>query len=144
MAIIVKIIEVSKHLPCKQSPREPLFQELFIFVYCKKPPTQYEGDHCLGDYPPHLILSKLNHTVNKGENITFECTFFGNPLPQVEWESNGKDTKVTMCINKAASQITSRLHVRNVDWVNRGTVRCVASTRHGKASGSGMLNVYGW
>lgn len=53
------------------------------------------------------------------------------------------DSNVTICIDKASSQITSRLHVKNVAWKNRGPVRCVANSINGEASKTGMLNVHG-
>lgn len=81
--------------------------------------------------------------MNTTSDGVLECTFFGNPIPNVRWMSKATSTNVTVSVDKNTSQVTSRLHVKDIDWSDRGLVACIASSILGEVNKTGRINVLG-
>ena len=91
---------------------------------------------------PKLVTSSLkDKTVNLSDSTMFTCVFFGNPIPQVSWNSSAHQVQITSSINKGKSEITSRLTISNIKWEDRGAVSCRAKSLLGEDSAIRQLNV---
>ena len=91
---------------------------------------------------PKLVSSTLNNgKVNITKSKVFECKFYGNPIPEVEWSSPTKNFTVDSTVDKKRFEITSRLTVHNISWDEQGRVECSAKSLLGEAHESGNLTV---
>ena len=100
------------------------------------------GERGLGLEPPKLLNNSFNdRTMNLSDSATFTCVFFGNPIPQVSWNSSAHQFQVTSSIDKQKFEITSRLTISNIKWEDRGTVSCHGKSILGADSGIRQLNV---
>ena len=79
--------------------------------------------------------------MNLSDSTIFTCVFFGNPIPQVSWNSSAHQVQVTSLIDEEKSQITSRLKISDIKWEDRGSVSCHAKSLLGESSWKGNLNV---
>ena len=92
--------------------------------------------------PPKLVNNSFNDkTVNLSDSTIFTCVFFGNPIPQVSWNSSAHQVQVTSSIDKEKSEITSRLTISNIKWDDRGAVSCHAKSLLGESFAIRELNV---
>ena len=100
------------------------------------------GKRGLGLEPPKLVNNLFNDkTVNLSDSTFFTCVFFGNPIPQVSWNSSAHQVQVTSSIDKQKSEITSFLTISNIKWEDRGAVSCHAKSLLGESSAIRELNV---
>ena len=101
-----------------------------------------KGERGLGLEPPRLVNNSFNdRIVNLTDSTTFTCVFFGNPIPQVSWNSSAHQVQVTSSVDKEKSEITSRLTISNIKWEDRGDVSCHAKSILGESYTVGSLNV---
>ena len=104
-------------------------------------PRGAQGPRGLGLEPPRLIKSTLNDRyVNLTDSATFECTFSGNPIPEITWKSLVKNSKVSTIKDPENSQISSRLIATNISWNDQGPLECRAMSLLGETSVLGNLN----
>lgn len=96
----------------------------------------------MGLYSPKVKSKALEISANVSDNITFQCKFFGNPLPKIHWVHQASAVKVSLSIDKEEGTTTSRLQVFNVKWKDHGIVGCFAESILGTANNTGMLNVH--
>ena len=101
------------------------------------------GERGLGLEPPKLLnnLKFNDRTMNLSDSATFTCVFFGNPIPQVSWNSSAHQVKVTSSVDKQKSEITSRLIISNIKWEDRGTISCHGKSLFGERLAKRRLNV---
>ncbi|XP_066925502.1 neural cell adhesion molecule 1-like isoform X1 [Clytia hemisphaerica] len=105
-------------------------------------PPGPQGPRGPGLESPKLVSNSLNHgLVNITKSKTFECVFYGNPIPEVSWESSAKDFEISSVLNKEKSEIKTQLVVYNTSWSDQGPVKCSARSILGEASHSGNLTV---
>uniref|UniRef100_A0A7M5WXI1 Uncharacterized protein n=1 Tax=Clytia hemisphaerica TaxID=252671 RepID=A0A7M5WXI1_9CNID len=105
-------------------------------------PPGPQGPRGPGLESPKLVSNSLNHgLVNITKSKTFECVFYGNPIPEVSWESSAKDFEISSVPNKEKSKIKTQLIVYNTSWSDQGPVKCSARSILGEASHSGDLTV---
>ncbi|XP_066922099.1 uncharacterized protein [Clytia hemisphaerica] len=91
---------------------------------------------------PKLVSSTLSHgQVNITKTKVFECKFYGNPIPDIEWKVPAKSFEVDSTVDKKRFEITSHLTIHNVTWGEQGRVECSAKSLLGEAYESGNLTV---
>ncbi|XP_066927244.1 protein sax-3-like [Clytia hemisphaerica] len=91
---------------------------------------------------PKLVKSTLhNDEVNISNSKTFECTFYGNPIPTVTWRSPAKNFSISSTIDKQKLEVTSRFVISNVSWDEQGPIVCHAKSLLGEAGDAGNLTV---
>ena len=101
-----------------------------------------KGDRGLGLEPPRLNQTSFeDKTVNLSDSTIFTCVFFGNPIPQVSWNSSADQVQVTSSVDKQKSEITSRLTISNIKWEDRGTISCHGKSLLGERLAKRGLNV---
>ena len=88
-----------------------------------------------------MVQSSLgDRLVNLNDSTTFECTFFGNPVPSITWRSIADNGHVSSLVDKEKSEITSRLILTNISWYDQGPIECHAKSLLGEDFGSGNLS----
>ena len=76
-----------------------------------------------------MVQSSLgDRLVNLNDSTTFECTFFGNPVPSISWRSVANNGHVSSLVDKEKSEITSRLILTNISWYDQGPIECHAKS----------------
>lgn len=70
-------------------------------------------------------------TIVEGEDVTFECDFYGYPYPEVEWFRNGR--KVSSDNNFVLEEGNRKLtFVKTNHNVHNGKYQCEATNQAGK------------
>ncbi|XP_066934901.1 uncharacterized protein [Clytia hemisphaerica] len=104
-------------------------------------PRGPKGSKGLGLEPPKLVQNSLgDRVVNLTDSTTFECTFFGNPIPTISWRSVANNGRVSSTVDKEKSEITTQLTLKNISWNDQGPVECRAKSLLGEDYGSGNLS----
>eukprot|EP00111_Clytia_hemisphaerica_P018024 TCONS_00053348-protein len=99
------------------------------------------GPRGLSLEPPRLIKSSLDdRIVNLTDSTTFECSFSGNPLPEISWKSSAKNAKTITWKNKENLEVSSRMIISNISWSDQGPIECRAKSLLGEVSVSGNLH----
>ena len=111
-----------------------------LFEQGQQGPPGPQGPRGLGLGAPELVKSNLKDgVVNLTDSKTFKCTFFGNPIPRVSWESPKTDFEISVSVDKHNYEITSRLILENISWSDQGPFKCRANSLLGEDSGAGNL-----
>ncbi|EDV92766.1 uncharacterized protein LOC6563747 [Drosophila grimshawi] len=109
-----------------------------VSLVCKGPPVQKDRtwdsvDDELFGCPPRVEIFNNEEATNIdiGSNTTFSCLVYGDPLPEVSWELNGKildNDNVLFDVESIASdKLWSNLTVFNVSSLDAGTYACTGS-----------------
>lgn len=89
---------------------------------------------------PEVIVYPEVQTKTEGENMTLSCNVAGNPAPTISWSRNGSPLNTTGRISFLDSK--TQLTITNVNRVDSGEYRCVASNSLGNITSSvATLNV---
>ncbi|XP_023034418.1 uncharacterized protein LOC6648090 [Drosophila willistoni] len=113
-----------------------------VSLVCKGPPAQKDRtwdsvDDELFGCPPRVEIfnNEEVQNIDIGSNTTFSCLVYGDPLPEVSWELNGKildnDNVLFDTESIASDKLWSNLTVFNVTSLDAGTYACTASNTIG-------------
>ncbi|XP_065678865.1 contactin-5-like isoform X2 [Hydra vulgaris] len=71
------------------------------------------------------------------------CSFFGNPVPSVEWSVNGVNYDIKTKVIESSSEVISYITISNVNFhENHGNVSCSAKSILGQITKSGFVDVH--
>lgn len=76
---------------------------------------------------PEFMTTPKSQTTNEGSNVTFSCVATGVPVPSLSWTINGIAKNVTANPRISLSPDSKQLTLTNVNRIDRGEYRCVAS-----------------
>lgn len=76
---------------------------------------------------PEFMTTPKSQTTNEESNVTFSCVATGVPVPSLSWTINGIAKNVTANPRISLSPDSKQLTVTNVNRIDRGEYRCVAS-----------------
>ncbi|XP_036426457.1 obscurin-like protein 1a isoform X2 [Colossoma macropomum] len=76
----VKVIPPEQEIKTLKQPQQP------------QPQSQKEED-LSQDNKPRFLIKPLSLRVDRGEDAAFSCKLWGDPLPEVVWEKDGKQLK---------------------------------------------------
>lgn len=113
-----------------------------VSLVCKGPPAQKDRtwdsvDDELFGCPPRVEIfnNEEVQNIDIGSNTTFSCLVYGDPLPEVAWELNGKildnDNVLFDSESIASDKLWSNLTVFNVTSLDAGTYACTGSNSIG-------------
>eukprot|EP00099_Drosophila_melanogaster_P023977 NP_651880.1 kek6, isoform A [Drosophila melanogaster] len=113
-----------------------------VSLVCKGPPAQKDRtwdsvDDELFGCPPRVEIfnNEEVQNIDIGSNTTFSCLVYGDPLPEVAWELNGKildnDNVLFESESIASDKLWSNLTVFNVTSLDAGTYACTGSNSIG-------------
>ncbi|KAH8258133.1 hypothetical protein KR038_006441, partial [Drosophila bunnanda] len=113
-----------------------------VSLVCKGPPAQKDRtwdsvDDELFGCPPRVEIfnNEEVQNIDIGSNTTFSCLVYGDPLPEVAWELNGKilDNENVLFDTEsiASDKLWSNLTVFNVTSLDAGTYACTGSNSIG-------------
>ncbi|XP_052858803.1 uncharacterized protein LOC128266363 [Drosophila gunungcola] len=113
-----------------------------VSLVCKGPPAQKDRswdsvDDELFGCPPRVEIfnNEEVQNIDIGSNTTFSCLVYGDPLPEVAWELNGKildnDNVLFDSESIASDKLWSNLTVFNVTSLDAGTYACTGSNAIG-------------
>ncbi|XP_054729742.1 uncharacterized protein LOC129238666 [Anastrepha obliqua] len=116
-----------------------------ISLLCKGPPSQKEkqwehvDEEQFGCTPKvELFNNEDVQNIDIGSNTTFSCLVYGDPLPEVTWELNGKildnDNVIFDAESITSDKLWSNLTVFNMTSLDAGTYACIGSNIVGVAS----------
>ncbi|XP_036343974.1 uncharacterized protein LOC118753208 [Rhagoletis pomonella] len=116
-----------------------------ISLLCKGPPAQKEkqweqvDEEQFGCAPKvELFNNEDVQNIDIGSNTTFSCLVYGDPLPEVTWELNGKildnDNVIFDAESITSDKLWSNLTVFNMTSLDAGTYACIGSNAVGIAS----------
>ena len=106
------------------------------------------SDICLLCFPvsPEFTINPENVTKIEGENVTLNCTVYGNPKPDVKWTKDEATLDISGNERLSVSNFTantSSLTITNIVRGDEGQYRCVANNSvHTATSYPGMLRVH--
>ncbi|BFF92167.1 uncharacterized protein DMAD_10287 [Drosophila madeirensis] len=109
-----------------------------VSLVCKGPPSQKDRtwdsvDDELFGCPPRVEIfnNEEVQNIDIGSNTTFSCLVYGDPLPDVAWELNGKildnDNVLFDTESIASDKLWSNLTVFNVTSLDAGTYACTGA-----------------
>lgn len=109
-----------------------------VSLVCKGPPAQKDRswdsvDEELFGCPPRVEIFNNEEVANIdiGSNTTFSCLVYGDPLPEVSWELNGKildnDNVLFDTESISSDKLWSNLTVFNVSSLDAGTYACTGN-----------------
>ncbi|XP_017007765.2 uncharacterized protein kek6 [Drosophila takahashii] len=113
-----------------------------VSLVCKGPPAQKDRswdsvDDELFGCPPRVEIfnNEEVQNIDIGSNTTFSCLVYGDPLPEVAWELNGKildnDNVLFDTESISSDKLWSNLTVFNVTSLDAGTYACTGSNSIG-------------
>ncbi|XP_037938358.1 uncharacterized protein LOC119671698 [Teleopsis dalmanni] len=116
-----------------------------ISLICKGPPAYKDkpweqvDEELFGCSPRVEIFNNEDvQNIDIGSNTTFSCLVYGDPLPEVTWELNGKildnDNVIFDSENIASDKLWSNLTVFNMTSLDAGTYACSGSNAVGATS----------
>ena len=80
-----------------------------------------------------VSVSPLNMTINREDNVTFNCLAHGGPGNTYQWQRNGMDL---------VSETSQTLAITQISATDGGEYTCVVSNAAGSGSASTLLNVF--
>ncbi|XP_017571264.1 obscurin-like protein 1a isoform X2 [Pygocentrus nattereri] len=128
----VKVIPPEQEIKTLKQPQQP------------QPQSQKEED-LFQDNKPRFLIKPLSLRVDRGEDAAFSCKLWGDPLPEVVWEKDGKQLKEIY--------ESSHFHIGQQDggWFqlkifrtrapDGGVYTCKAVNDHGEAVAGAVLLV---
>ncbi|KAH8306139.1 hypothetical protein KR018_002371, partial [Drosophila ironensis] len=113
-----------------------------VSLVCKGPPAQKDRtwdsvDDELFGCPPRVEIfnNEEVQNIDIGSNTTFSCLVYGDPLPEVAWELNGKildnDNVLFDSESISSDKLWSNLTVFNVTSLDAGTYACTGTNAIG-------------
>ena len=78
---------------------------------------------------PEFMTTAKSQTTNEGSNVTFSCVATGVPVPSLSWTINGIAINPTANPRITLSADSKQLTVTNVNRIDSGEYRCVASNK---------------
>lgn len=91
---------------------------------------------------PPVILEPCNScSVAPDENVTFKCSFHGQPLPNVKWFKDDKEIKDAGKFIIETKLTVSILDIAEVNGDDCGEYRCQVTNIHGQSECKARLNV---
>ncbi|XP_030370405.1 uncharacterized protein LOC115621025 [Scaptodrosophila lebanonensis] len=116
-----------------------------VSLVCKGPPAQKDRtwdsvDDELFGCPPRVEIfnNEEVQNIDIGSNTTFSCLVYGDPLPEVSWELNGKildnDNVLFDAESIASDKLWSNLTVFNVTSLDAGTYACTGANLIGSVT----------
>ncbi|XP_030637589.1 obscurin-like protein 1a [Chanos chanos] len=106
--------------------------------------TQQELDP-LQDNKPRFLIKPLSLRVDRGEDAAFSCKLWGDPLPEVVWEKDGK--RLNEIFESAHFRVSQQdggwfqLKVFRTRAPDGGVYTCKATSEHGEAIAGAVLLV---
>ncbi|XP_071035293.1 cell adhesion molecule Dscam1-like [Parasteatoda tepidariorum] len=108
-------------------------------------------EHIASHYPPTLLESFNDQTLEPGPSVTLKCVAQGNPLPQITWtlDSNIIPENPRFRLGDyvrtggGSTEVVSYVNITSVRPEDGGLYKCVATNDVGEASHSDRLNVFG-
>ncbi|KAG8200001.1 hypothetical protein JTE90_006239, partial [Oedothorax gibbosus] len=105
----------------------------------------------LGDYPPTLLETFSELTIEPGPSVTLKCVAQGNPLPQITWTLDSRTIPESTRYRLGdyvrtggdSSEVVSYVNITSVRPEDGGVYECTASNDVGKAVHAGRVNVFG-
>ena len=103
---------------------------------------------CSPTDPANITQPPVDVTVNQTFSAQFNCTSFGNPIPQIVWSRVGDDDlsdntdiiTVTTMVDSNMYTVTSSLVINSTErFRDQGVYNCTAS--NGVANNVGAVNV---
>lgn len=97
------------------------------------------------DDKPRFLIKPLSLRVDRGEDAAFCCKLWGNPLPEVTWEKDGK--KLSDVFESAHFSVSNQdggwfqLKVYRTRIPDKGVYTCRATNCHGEALAGAVLLV---
>ncbi|XP_023159441.1 uncharacterized protein LOC101457302 [Ceratitis capitata] len=116
-----------------------------ISLLCKGPPAQKDkqwenvDEELFGCMPRvELFNNEDVQNIDIGSNTTFSCLVYGDPLPEVTWELNGKildnDNVIFDAESISSDKLWSNLTVFNMTSLDAGTYACIGANVVGVSS----------
>ncbi|XP_017101157.2 uncharacterized protein kek6 [Drosophila bipectinata] len=113
-----------------------------VSLVCKGPPAQKDrtwdsvDDELFGCQPRVEIFNNEEvQNIDIGSNTTFSCLVYGDPLPEVSWELNGKildnDNVLFDSESISSDKLWNNLTVFNVTSLDAGTYACTGTNAIG-------------
>lgn len=150
-AATLKVEEQTHEAQLVQGPQEqqdvkviPPEQEEKTLLQPQHPQSEQKVD-LLQDSKPRFLIKPLSLRVDRGEDAAFSCKLWGEPLPEVVWEKDGKQLKEIY--------ESSHFHIAQQDggWFqlkifrtrapDGGVYTCKAVNDHGEAVAGAVLLV---
>ncbi|XP_065654064.1 uncharacterized protein LOC136080802 isoform X4 [Hydra vulgaris] len=102
-----------------------------------------KGERGLGLIEPQVRVADLNITAYIAGKMTLMCSFFGNPVPSVEWSVNGVNHDIKTKVIESSSEVISYFTISNISFhENHGNVSCSAKSILGQITKSGFIDVH--
>jgi len=104
--------------------------------------------YCSTIDPANVTQPPIDITVSQTFSAQFDCTSFGNPIPQIVWSRVGDDDlsnntdiiTVTTMVNSDMYTVTSSLVINSIErFSDQGVYTCTAS--NGVANNIGAIDV---
>lgn len=103
------------------------------------------------DYPPTLLETFSDLTLEPGPSVTLKCVAQGNPLPQITWTLDSRTIPESTRYRLGdyvrtggdSSEVVSYVNITSVRPEDGGLYECTASNDVGKAIHNGRVNVFG-
>ncbi|GFQ82593.1 down syndrome cell adhesion molecule-like protein Dscam2 [Trichonephila clavata] len=136
------------HLTYVQRDDKGMFQ---CFVSNDFDSAQGTAQLSLGDYPPSLLETFTDQTLEPGPSVTLKCVAQGNPLPQIIWTLDSgtipENTRFRLGdyvrTGRDSTEVVSYVNITSVRPEDGGLYECEASNDVGKATHSARVNVFG-
>ena len=75
-----------------------------------------------------------------GQSITFNCSYNGNPTPEIEWF---KDGQRIMASSRVRLLPKTFLYIGGIERTDKGIYQCLVRNSHHSAQASAYLNLGG-
>ncbi|KAL8623451.1 hypothetical protein ACOMHN_061964 [Nucella lapillus] len=94
-------------------------------------------------FPPTFTRRLLDQRVSPGRTARFECLMLGIPLPDVQWQKDGKPVQPSDKLRMGREGTTAILEIDNAEVEDGGEYTCILTNATGKASSRAGLTVQG-
>ena len=89
---------------------------------------------------PEIATHPHSITIEEGQKVTLYCNSTGNPVPTISWNKDGYP--VSNGFRIILSPNHEQLTIRNVNRIDRGDYKCLATNRVGTdTSNASTINV---
>ncbi|XP_076459478.1 uncharacterized protein LOC143292788 isoform X2 [Babylonia areolata] len=100
-----------------------------------------EAEEVEYSFPPTFTRRLLDQRVAPGRTARFECLMLGIPLPDVEWQKDGKPLKPSNKLRIGREGSTAILEIDSCEPEDAGEYTCILTNDSGKATSRAGLTV---